>query len=53
MEQKKKSLYEPGIETRFGDCKYKEFGVDGDENTNSPINKTNYNGWKAYLTFRF
>ena len=41
-----------GIETRFGDCKYKEFGADSDE-LSSSINKTKHNGWKAYLTFRF
>lgn len=42
-----------GFETRFGDCEYKEFGADNDENASSPLNKTKYNGWKAYLTFRF
>lgn len=41
-----------GFEARFGDCKYKEFGAEGDEE-NLPTNKTRYNGWKAYLTFRF
>lgn len=41
-----------GIETRFGDCKYKEFGSDGEEQGHS-ISKTKHNGWKAYLTFRF
>ena len=42
-----------GFETRFGDCKYKELAADSDEDVSSPINKTKYNGWKAYLTFRF
>lgn len=42
-----------GFETRFGDCEYKEFGANSDKNASLPINKTNYNGWKAYLTFRF
>lgn len=41
-----------GIETRFGNCKYKEFGADSDEPSSS-ISKTKHNGWKAYLTFRF
>lgn len=41
-----------GIESRFGDCKYKEL-IGGDEGDNLPISKIKYNGWKAYLTFRF
>ena len=43
-----------GMECRFGDCKCNEFGdstEDGAES--SSVNKTKYNGWKAYLTFRF
>lgn len=41
-----------GFESRFGDCKYKEFGSDSDEE-NTISSKTKYNGWRAYLTFRF
>ena len=42
-----------GFETRFGNCEYEVFGADSDDNNKSPINETIYNGWKAYLTFRF
>lgn len=41
-----------GIESRFGNCKYKEFGSDSDEQ-NLFMNKTKHNGWKVYLIFRF
>lgn len=41
-----------GIETRFGDCKYKEYDF-GDKEGNTSIGKVLHNGWKAYLTFRF
>lgn len=41
-----------GFESRFGDCKYKEFGSDSDE-VNAINTKTQYNGWRTYLTFRF
>jgi len=40
-----------GIESRFGDCKYKEIGSSKEEVATN--NKTKYNGWRAYLTFRF
>lgn len=42
-----------GLETRYGDCEYKVFGADSGENESSSIKKIKYNGWKAYLTFRF
>ena len=42
-----------GFEARFGNCDYKGFKVDGDDGISSLINKAKYNGWKAYLTFRF
>ena len=41
-----------GIEARFGNCKYKEFDSDSEEQILF-MNKTKHNGWKAYLTFRF
>ena len=41
-----------GIESRFGNCKYRELGA-GSDNYGSPVNRTKYNGWNAYLTFRF
>lgn len=40
-----------GVESRFGDCKYKEIGSSNEEVAIN--NKTKYNGWRAYLTFRF
>lgn len=42
-----------GFEARFGSCEYKEFGANRSENSTYLFNNTKYNGWKAYLTFRF
>lgn len=40
-----------GIETRFGDCEYKELWSNSEEAV-AP-SKISHNGWKAYITFRF
>lgn len=45
-----------GIESRFGNCNYKEFGgEDASEEFGEemPSNKAKFKGWRAYLTFRF
>ena len=41
-----------GIESRSGDCNYKEYIPDGEEMSSSIINNK-FKGWKAYLTLRF
>ncbi len=41
-----------GFESRYGDCKYKGLGPNSEEGKSS-FSKTKYDGWKAYLTFRF
>ena len=40
-----------GIEKRFGDCEYKELWSDSEDAV--VPSKISYNGWKAYITFRF
>lgn len=41
-----------GIESRFGDCDYKEFGSDSEDEVSSKL-KTSFSGWRTYLTLRF
>lgn len=43
-----------GIESRFGDCKYKRIVLPEEEENESPNRiKTTLSGWRAYLTVRF
>lgn len=41
-----------GIESRFGDCKYKEFGTDDEDEDSSKLT-TKLSGWRVYLSFKF
>ncbi len=50
-----------GVEARFGNCKYKEFGggdseddeYDGDSSSKSSSLKNKFSGMRVYLSFRF
>lgn len=41
-----------GIESRFGDCDYKEISSDSEDEVSSKL-KTKLSGWRTFLTFRF
>lgn len=41
-----------GIEARFGNCKYKSFSDDGEEETLAN-SKINHKGFRTYISFRF
>lgn len=41
-----------GIESRFGECKYKDWSTYEEDDVSSN-NNIKYNAWRAYLTFKF
>ncbi|MDR1201177.1 MAG: hypothetical protein LBL58_06030 [Tannerellaceae bacterium] len=41
-----------GIESQFGNCDYKEFVSNNDDEVSSKL-KMKLSGWRAYLTFKF